>query len=176
MTLILKRSSHVARRRSFGHSGSRRLTQWAGPAIQAYVAVASGGATLIAQLAFEEQSTIVRNRGMVSIRPQSYAADIDINGAYGIGIASAEAVAAGVASVPEPFTDGDWGGWMVWRSFAFHYEFASAISTFESSWQTEVDSKAMRKVSPNEVAVFVAESQSGAFFIAEGIRTLIKLS
>ncbi len=164
------------RRHGFSRNGrSARLTQWIGPAAQDYVNVASGGATIIANLPFEEPVTVMRNRGMVSVRLQAYTADLTIAGAFGIGIVSAEAFAAGVASIPEPFNDGDWGGWFVWRSFFQRFEFDSAVdSTFPAAMTLEVDSKGMRKVGSNEVLVQVAESQTGAFALASGLRTLIK--
>ena len=157
--------------------GAQRLTQWIAPALQSYVAVASTGATLIASISFEESLTIVRTRGAIVIQPASYAADANITGAVGMGIVSAEAFAAGVASIPEPFTDGDWGGWFVWRSFGLRVEFVSATGViFPATYTMEIDSKAMRKVTPNEVMVVIAESFSGAFSMFDGTRHLIKLS
>jgi len=121
--------------------------------------------------------TIIRNRGVVVVKPQSFGADVDVLGAFGVGIVSAEAFAAGVASVPSPYLDADWAGWMVWRTFAFHFEFASALTiALPANISFEVDSKAMRKIGPNEVLVYVAESQAGALSIFDGLRTLIKLS
>ncbi len=155
--------------------GHRRLTQWVGPPAQAFVAVANGGATIIDSLVIEESATIVRNRGAVVIRPSFVGADLAIVGAYGVGVVSSEAFTAGIASVPEPYSDADWGGWMVWRSFASQIEF-DVDGTFVSSFQLEIDLNAMRKVTPNEVVVYVAESQSGAFSVMDGLRTLVKLS
>ncbi len=141
------------------------------------MSVASAGATILASFAFETPATIVRIRGMLSIELQTYAADLDIAGAVGMGIVSAEAFAAGVASVPEPFTDADWGGWMMWRSFAHRFEFVSNTgSFFPAEWTMEIDSKAMRKVDNNEVLIIVAESQSGAIAVASPLRVLIKLA
>ena len=167
----------MARRthRTFGHSKGR-LTQWVGPANQAYGAVASGGATIIASFSFEEALTIVRTRGVVSVIPQTAAADVDVVGAFGIGVVTQEAFAAGVASIPEPFTDADWGGWFVWRTFAFRQEFSDATGILLQNYNFEIDSKAMRKVSPNEVMVVVSESQVGAHSVFDGTRHLLKLS
>ncbi len=86
--------------RSFGGKRSARLTQWIGPAAQDYVNVAAGGATLLGSAPFEEAATIMRTRGQVSIIPQAVSADVAIAGAFGIGIVSQEAFAAGVASKP----------------------------------------------------------------------------
>ena len=166
----------MARRRVVGQSGHRRLTQWVGPAIQGYVSVASAGATLIASVPLDEAATIVRTRGQVSVKPFTFAADLNVVGAIGLGIVSSEALAVGVTAVPEPFADGDWGGWFVWRSFSFHYEFGTAVGQSIESMDFEIDSKAMRKGGPNESVVIVAESQGGAFDISMPLRMLIKLS
>ena len=170
--MALRRGGH-----GFNRGGQRRLTQWVGPADQGFINVASGGASIISSISFEEQTTAVRIRGDLTIIPQSSAADLTIVGAYGEGIVTQEAFAAGVASMPEPFTDGDWGGWMVWRSFSFRLEVGTDTTGFEFlPWDMEVDSKAMRKISPNEVLVAIAESQTGAFSISAPVRTLLKLS
>jgi len=160
-------------RPSFG-SGPRRLTQWVAPANQGFVNVASAGATLISSFAPDEGMTIVRSRGMVSVRATSLASTIDIVGAYGEAIVTNEAFAAGVGSIPEPFTDADWGGWLVWRSFS--YSWLASSADIQTSEVFEVDSKAMRKIGPNDVLVGIAESQVGAYSISSPVRTLVKLS
>ena len=134
--------------------------------------MASGGATLVSSISFEAPGTIVRSRGRISIQPQSYVADLNIVGAFGIGLVSDEAATVGITVIPEPFSDADWGGWMVWQSFALHYEFHDSTGSFLELEAIEIDSKAMRKVEPNSRMVFVAESQGGAFFIAETVRLL----
>ncbi len=170
----------MARPRSFprktGGGQRHRLTQWVGPAAQAYVAVANGGATLVSSIPFEEAVTLVRTRGYVSIIPAAFSADVNITGAVGVGVVTAEAFAAGVASIPEPFSDGDWGGWLLWRSFAYHFELGSVASFESTPFHFELDSKAMRKISPNEVIVTIAESQAGAYDINMSQRSLVKLS
>lgn len=125
---------------------------------------------------FEEQTTVVRSRGFISIRPEAENADLEVTGAFGIGVVSAEAFTAGVASIPEPFSDGDWGGWLVWQPFGFNFEFQSGIGLHFPDWRFEVDSKAMRRLSPSEALVCVAESQSGAFKVQFPARVLVKLS
>ncbi len=165
-----------ARLRHYSGGRSQRLTQWAGPAAQEYIAVASGGATLVASLAFEEPATVMRTRGRISVKPTSVAADLAIVGAIGLGIVSAEAFTAGVASIPEPFSDADWGGWFVWQSFAYQFEFADATGVNYADWNFVIDSKAMRKVSPSEVVVQIVESFTGAFSVATPVRMLVKLT
>jgi len=169
----------VARRRSFSHrgGGNHRLTQWVGPAAQGYISVTGGGASLISFVSFESPLTLIRTRGHTSIQPGSFSADLNIIGAVGMAVVSTEAFLAGVASIPEPFTDADWGGWMVWRSFSMHLDVQSAAGfDANSALEFEVDSKAMRKVTPNETVVIIAESFAGAFDISTPWRQLIKLS
>ncbi len=138
--------------------------------------MASGTAVIMFSAPFTDGLTIIRNRGFVQIT-SSLAADLDFTGAIGLGVVTSEAFAAGVASIPEPFTDADWGGWMVWKSFAYSVDVldATGTNTFPG-WNFEIDSKAMRKVGPNSVAVGIAESQAGAFNVNWVNRMLVKLS
>ena len=165
-------------RRSFRSFGPRsaRLTEWGGLADQGFVAVASTGATLVSSVSFEDPGTLIRSRGALSLHPTSFAADGNVVGAFGAGIVSAEALAVGITALPHPYRDSDWGGWMIWESFAFRLEFASAVGFEMPTIRIVIDSKAMRKVAPNEALVFVAESQEGAFQVNEAIRLLLKLA
>ena len=160
--------------------GARRQTTWVGPADQGGVGVAAGGATIIQSFdpianAFAKP-TVVRTRGAVTITPSTFGADINIHGAYGVGIVSDQAFAAGIASIPEPFDEAGWDGWFVWRSFQLTYEFHDATGSLLGQLVHEVDSKAMRKVTDNETIVMVAQSQAGAFNISMHLRTLFKLA
>ena len=159
----------------FRNDSNRRKTEWSTFDATGYQNVSSGGATVLSGLAFESPGTLVRTRGRMSIKPQTTSADLDIVGAFGIGIVSAEAFGVGVTAVPEPFSDADWGGWMVMEPFAMHFEQVTNVGQLIASWQFEIDSKAMRKVEPNSVAVIVAESLSGAYAIADTTRLLLML-
>ncbi len=163
--------------------GKKRATTWLAPAPQNVIAVASTGTAIIASFdAFANglpRPTVVRNRGEVTVRPQAFSSDVAISGAFGIGIVSDSAFAAGAASVPSPFSDANWGGWFVWQSFSMLLEVSTDVGRLgvtESGAHYQVDSKAMRKIGDDETLVMVAESQSGAFNIAMHIRTLLKLS
>jgi len=169
------------RSRSFGRA--KRKSTWVGPADQGYVNVAAAGATLMASFDVSQAvnsaaigSTIVRTRGMVSVRAQSAGASLDIVGAFGIGVVSSQALAVGITAIPEPFDEADWDGWFVWRSFSYRLEVITAASANFLRWDFEIDSKAMRKLGEGDAFVFVAQSQAGAFSISAPLRTLIKLS
>ena len=165
--------------RSFGKGPKRQVT-WAGPADQAYVAVAGNTKVLVASFtpsgAGMEKPTLIRTRGQVSVKPQASSADLELAGAIGIGVVSDQALTIGITAIPGPFTDADWDGWAMWRSFAHSFELQDATASLLFDWSFEVDSKGMRKLSENESLVFVAESQSGAFEIAAPLRTLFKLA
>ena len=167
----------VARGRSFVGRGRahRRLTEWSSLAAQGYVTVAAAGATLISSVSFEDPGTIIRSRGIISVKPTTHNSDQDFHGAFGIGLVSAEALAVGVTALPEPFSDADWGGWMVWQPFSFNWDFSDLTGQRFGSIQMAIDSKAMRKVEPSSAMVFVAESFGGAFSITEQVRLLLKL-
>ncbi len=155
---------------------SRRLTQWVAPPDQGFIAVASATKVIISSLSPTEPLTVVRTRGMISVHPTAFSADLDVVGAVGIGVVSNDAFAAGVGSIPGPYDDGDWKQWFVWQSFAFHVEFGSAVGVNIESVMIDVDSKAMRKVGQNETIVMVAESATGAYSIADATRQLVKLA
>jgi len=171
----------VARPRRFPSRGPRRKTTWVGPADQGFTAVASNTKVLIASFDAAAQGlvspTLVRTRGVVSLKYGSYSADLDIVGAYGVAIVTDRAFAAGAASIPGPFTDAGWDGWAVWRSWSGHLEFqGGAAVTLLGSIQQEVDSKAMRKMTDDETLVLMAESQSGSVEISMPLRLLFKLA
>ncbi len=175
--MALRRSSH----RAVVRAPKRKVT-WVGPADQSYVSVASGGSTLLQS--FDPAAggpfpkpTIVRVRGEVSMRLDSYAVDIAVVGAFGCCVVDNEAFTAGIASIPTPLTNSSWDGWFVWLPMHFSLEFGSAIGVqvpADRVWT--IDSKAMRKVSNDQTIVWVAESEVGAFDISVQTRILMMLS
>ena len=111
---------------------------------------------------------------MFTCAPQSFAADLDIIGAMGIGIVSDQALAAGAASIPGPWTDSSWDGWFVHQFFAYRFEVTTDIGRLIASISIPFDSKAMRKVGTNESVVIMVESQLVAFNAAVMFRMLVK--
>jgi len=62
--------------------------------------------------AFEE--TVVRTRGVMTVITDQAAAGEDQIGALGMIRVTDRAIAAGIASIPGPMTDGDDDGWFLW--------------------------------------------------------------
>jgi len=160
-------------------SGPRRKTTWIGPADQPFVTVPSSGKLLVAS--FDPAAnglvspTVVRTRGQVAVASLGNATN-DLVGAYGMCIVTDRAFAAGVGSIPGPFTDSGWDGWFVWRSFSLSLVQATGTGFIISSQVQEIDSKAMRKITNDETMVLVAEAQGNTYEISMPLRTLMKLS
>ncbi len=171
-----------ARARTFSARGPRRKTTWVGPANQGYISVATGASTILGSftpstdVVSMAQPTVIRVRGAVSVIGETFAADLEYGGAFGMAVVSTQAFNAGIAAVPTPFTEAGWNGWFVWRSFANRLEFGDATGRFLAGETMEIDSKAMRKVGTSETVILVAESQVGAIQVASHVRMLVKLS
>ncbi len=121
-------------------------------------------------------ATIMRTRGLVAIQLDATAVDERALIAVGIIVVSDNALAAGTASVPAPFTDSsdDW----LWYDFMWVSSGAegAVVSDFLAQ-RTVIDSKAMRKVKAGEnlalvVEVVVASDQGGSFDLQYGFRSL----
>ncbi len=171
----MARGRHVVR-----GGGRKRQSIWIGPADQGAVAVSTGASTIVASFDPDANSllapTIVRTRGIVSVSG-SFAADLTISGALGVCIVTDEAFAAGAGSIPRPFDDAGWGGWLAWRSFFTVNEFIDGTGfQADANHYFDIDSKAMRKVAPNETVVLMCESQAGALNCAMHLRLLFLLS
>ncbi len=169
----------MPRGRAFGGHGFRtraakRLTTWVGSADTGGSVIAAGTKVILQSNATLGDTTIVRVRGMLDPRPNVFSQDIDVVGAFGMGIVSDQAFAAGVASVPGPFTDPDFD-WFVWMGFSWRSEFTTDIGRLIGSVPQVIDSKAMRKVNQNQTVVIVAEGQGDALFVNAVFRMLVKL-
>ncbi len=160
--------------------GKRRATEWIASADQGFIGVATGASVLTQSFTPTEQETIVRTRGWLYIRPTILTATSDMSGAFGLGIVSNQALAAGAASIPAPWTDASWDGWLVWIPFSFRVDIGAGQATGPTRSNVgqghTIDSKAMRKVELNESVVVMCESQVGGFSVDAKFRMLFKLA
>ena len=70
----------------------------------------------------------------------------------GIGVTSLDAFTAGSGSLPAPFSDMDWPGWLYHNMGAMKATVgAISITNRTEPYRLEIDSKAMRKLRLNEV-------------------------
>ncbi len=106
----------------------------------------------------QDGQTIARVRGLLEVfLTASTAAGDGYFGAVAIGIVSAPAFAAGVASVPTPLTEIEWEGWLWFSYFGVHAPGAGTASSSEVRQRVVIDSRAMRKVGSAEVVYVAAE-------------------
>ncbi len=127
-----------------------------------------------------EPFTIIRTRGFLGYGSDQSAATEFMIGAYGVGIVTETARAAGVASVPGPLSNPLWDGWFVYGTFGSEVKFGTNVGV-EPQWYSrqEIDSKAMRKLDgDDEDVVLVVENDhaTNAFDILFNLRFLAKRS
>ena len=159
---------------------AKRKTIWAGSADVAPLAVGSGISAILSSFTPDVAGmlapTVVRTRGVFQVHPTAFSADLSYDGAYGLGIVSSEALVAGATAIPRPFDDDDWPGWLVHGYFIQRLEFLGAQSEHFLPDEKVIDSKAMRKMGPNEALVWMVESRVGAFTAHLHARVLFMMS
>ena len=172
----------MARRRVFQRAAARRTT-WEGAQIDLVVPSSDSiSQVVITEALFEEHPnpTIVRMRGHILLRQTTQSTTITTGVVFmGIKLATASAVASGITALETPFTEIG-SDWIWWETRAL----STLDSTLGQSNGTQthsrvlLDSKAMRKVQPNQVLVFVAQHTAIAgtqtSIIVGGIRILLK--
>ena len=166
--------------------GARRQTEWAlGPDTNSNVLTMTANTKELFTLGSEalESFTVVRLRGTIALWLDLVTAIGDGFGSVGvgIGIATADAFAQGTAALAGPLSDADWGGWLVHRMLgpligASTTELTTAPM---EAVRLEIDSKAMRKMSPNEVLFGIVETAgevgTAQLRFAAASRVLVKL-
>jgi len=165
-------------------AGPRRLTEWIGSADSDYLAIAGGASVIIQSFTndtslLSARSTVVRTRGLFSIHPTAYTADLVAIGAVGFAMVTDEAFTAGAASIPGPWTEQEWDGWFVWFPFAFRFELLDGTGAMmPGSLQIPFDSKAQRKFDQGMTIVVMVETQQAgaAVTVATPFRMLFKLA
>ena len=180
-------------RRSFVGSNRvrtpRRQTEWGlGPGGSAITSQSAGAAIFLGSVIIPVTVglTIVRIRGeLMSWLSLATTSNDGFTGAFGIGIATAAATAAGPASVPTPITEADSDNWLYHQFFSVKSPVAFAAGAAQegpssiSSFRSQVDSKAMRKF-PAEMAIYAivetAEVGTATVHFQFDSRMLLKLS
>ena len=178
-------------RRSFGGRGSlpapkRQIANDGVDAVNYQIitmGVAASGAVGLGSLTLTEPAlTLVRTRGSFSMKVRTSGASLNGgNGAYGIIVASTQALAAGLASLPLPMTDIE-NDWVVWVPFTW---FKDATGTNPADLGAHrhlaFDSRGMRKLKLGEalvgvVEVFQEDNTTGTIFeFASQFRMQLKL-
>ena len=156
----------------------RRKSTWVGQADQAFVSVGANASAIIASFPntgnFDVPVTLIRSRGLLSVVPQVFTTDVNVIGAFGAAIVSAQAFAAGAGSIPGPWSNADFEGWFIWQAVSYFYDVTTDVGRLVFPTQ-EIDSKAMRKFDTGETIVFMFESQAPALSVSAPVRLLFKL-
>ena len=167
----------MARRTSRrGAAGWKPQPQWGATNLAAFSTLAQATKVLAFTLTVSAgiPETLRRTRGLIGWKSDQSAASETPIGAFGMCVVSADAAAAGVASVPGPFSDDDSDLWVVHQFVGVNITFADATGFASIASWYEVDSKAMRTVTEDERLVGVWEnghaSQASQFW--HGIRVL----
>jgi len=145
--------------------GQRRATFWGrSPADTGVTGLAAATAVLDSTaVSADPGETIVRVRGMISIRSDQLAASEDVVGAVGFAVASDQAVAVGVGSLPTPYTDQDSDLWFVHQFFTHSFTFGDATGFGQPAMSVfSFDSKAMRKFPLGTTLIVVVENGAAA--------------
>jgi len=169
----------VARRSGFtrGPGRPRRTTQWLfGPDVVDQNFTATSRTIWTSGISSGLNQTIVRIRGVLVLTLTSGSLGDGFFGAAGIGLIAENAFTAGVTSVPTPFLDADWDGW-IWHTF---FDLRGFDADGPAPRQTIViDSKAMRKWEGDEMTLFgstdVVETGVASMFTEADTRVLVKL-
>ena len=163
--------------RGRGRSGRRTDYEWSGvDATNTGVDLAVGVTALGAgSVVSAVPATLMRTRGLVAAQLDTAAIDERALIAFGMMIVQEEAFDAGSASVPGPREySADW----FWHGFMWLSSLAESAVQPQALWQRlEIDSKAMRRLKPNDAIILVAEvasavDQAGTFDFQYGFRCL----
>ena len=109
--------------------------------------------------AFEE--TVVRTRGQMYVASDQSAAVEVQSGAFGLIRVTDRALAIGITAIPDPVSDADDDGWLVWQGFSQQ----SALTTtagLAGGHTYEIDSKAQRIVREGQVIAVVVANANAA--------------
>jgi len=170
---------------------SRRKTSWTlGPATGtngSALNITGTGKTVggVGVESLADGLTLVRHRGSLLLYLTSTAAQNNgFFGAFGIGVVTAQAFAAGAASMPGPLADVDWDGWF-YHQFIFlrgtmltPSQNLDRLAQGPEALRVDVDSKSMRKIPENMVVFIILEAtESGTATMqwSYNSRELVKL-
>ena len=122
--------------------------------------------------------TILRTRMEIQFRSDQDLIDESPFGSYGQIVVTDTASGIGVTAVPDPSgIDGDpEADWFVWQAVFAHWQVSAIPDSAMMEYKWTVDSKAMRKVGPDDdiVAMFSSQASGGSFLTTNG-RRLIQL-
>ena len=166
--------------RGVARSGKRRATLWTSAAdVTATTALASQAAVLHQSFSGGvDPITVVRTRGNIWYGTDQAGTSESYAGAIGMCVVSDQAAAIGVTAIPTPITDAESDMFFVHEYFAQRFVVGDATGLNQDGLsRTSFDSKAMRKVNPDETICVVVENafSVGLIFLVQ-FRMLLKVT
>ncbi len=148
-------------RPAFRSSGRRPNRAWSSSVIAAPTNIPAATKVLVASLVLSNvniDETLLRVVGMIGVASDQNAASEQQIGAFGMIVVTDIAIAAGVASVPGPMSNGA-DDWLMYQGFAQERAFGSSIG-FDSEARTQyaINSKAKRVVTEGRAIALVCEN------------------
>ena len=144
----------MARQRNFRRSSGQRPNRgWAITQTLVYTTVPAASKVLLASFTISNDGideTILRSVGVLSVGSDQSGTQEDQIGAFGMIMVTDLAVAAGIASIPGPITDGSDDGWFVHQSFV---QKTQLVATMSPTVQYVIDSKAKRILEGTGMAI-----------------------
>ncbi len=164
----------VARRGPRFSRTERQPTNWSRVVETAMVIVPPASKVLMHNLVLSNpgiNETVRRTRGLLLVNSDQISVQEEQFGALGAMVVSDTAIAVGIASLPDPVTDKDDDGWMLWVPFLqVTGSGGGAVQTANPGLNRyDFDSKAMRKVQEGYGVVYVVANASASFSIEVGL-------
>ena len=178
-----RREDPMARQftRTRGRLGAKRLTQWIAGAAVDNALTSAGSEVLVQLLTTEEKAlrpfTIIRTRGILGLASDQIAASEDQSAAFAMAVVFEQAAGIGITVVPTPVTDQESDLFFVYEDMINDFVLLSGVISTPGVKVHRFDSKAMRKVNPDQdVAVVKANTalSDGTTFYSR-FRMLVKL-
>ena len=145
-------------RRTFASSQRRRTSWEAGVGGTGVTTISASGVNFIGSTVTPTTlgSTTIRIRGLLRwYLTTANAIGAGFQGAFGIGIATAAAIAAGIASVPTPLAEQGNENWLFWHVLSLHTTTSGLVAEQPMAQTIEIDTKAMRKL-PDGMGLYAA--------------------
>ena len=164
--------------RRYQRGSARRQSLWLSVELPP-VDVAANSATLLGSLNAGGLAlrpfTVVRTRVILTCQSDQVAATEEFGGAWAFGVTTERAVTAGIGSIPNPFGNADSDEFFFYDDTFGQFTFVGSVGT-TTQVSFPADSKAMRKVGPDDNIAFMFESLPD-FGATVGVlgRMLIKL-
>jgi hypothetical protein len=154
------------------------LTDWSSTEPEtAYTTLAASTKVIDSVFTTEEPVTITRVVGQLDVISDQLSAFEKPFGAMGTALVTDQARVAGAASIPGPYTAAESDVWFLHQFWVAPVLFATAVGISKTNQTYQMDSRAMRRMTPEDSMVIMIEN--GSLFGVDyrlDLRILIKVA